>query len=51
MFVSAPTDVEIAEIVDRHNYHRANVAPTATNMLKMVRIRATVDHHTVFEKD
>ena len=27
---------EIIEIVDRHNFHRSNVAPTATDMLKMV---------------
>ena len=27
---------EIIEIVDRHNLHRSNVAPTATDMLKMV---------------
>ena len=27
---------EKTEIVDRHNYHRSNVNPTARDMLKMV---------------
>ena len=31
------TEIDKIEIVDRHNYHRANVDPPAANMLKMVK--------------
>lgn len=34
-FAGGVTEIDKIEIVDRHNYHRANVDPPAANMLKM----------------